>query len=148
MTATGPKHIFVIYIKTTKEKLWDALTNPEMTSQYYFGSKIRTDLKKGSSIEFIIKDEKGQETIPVSGVIEEVIPNKRLVYTFDYHEYDDTPSMVAFDIEETDMGLKLTVTHDHFEGETATYKEVFEGWSYILSGLKTLLETGASLRGK
>jgi len=145
MTATGPKHIFVIYIKTTKEKLWDALTNPEMTSQYYFGSKIRTDLKKGSSIEFIRKDEKGEETILVSGVVGEVIPNKRLVYTFDYHNYEDSTSMVAFDIEETDLGLKLTVIHDHFESETATYKEVFEGWPYIISGLKTLLETGASL---
>ncbi len=86
-------------IKTTKEKLWDALTNPEMTSQYYFGSRIKSDLKKGSSIEYIIKDDEGKETAPVSGVIEEIIPYKRLVHTFDYHDFEETPSRVTFNIE-------------------------------------------------
>jgi len=145
MTETDPKHMFVIYIKTTKEKLWDALTNPDMTSKYYFGSRIKSDLKKGSTIEYIMKDVEGQETVPVSGVIEEVIPYKRLVHTFDYHGLGDTPSRVTFDIEETDMGLKLTLVHDQFESETDTYKEIIEGWPYIISGLKTVLETGKPL---
>jgi len=145
MTQSDLKHIFVIYIKTTKEKLWDALTNPEMTSQYYYGSKIKSNMEKGSTIEFIIKDEEGQENAAVSGVIEEIIPYKRLVHTFDFHDQEDSPSRVAFEIEETEMGLKLTVIHDKFESETTTFKEVGEGWPYILSGLKTLLETGSPL---
>lgn len=145
MTQSDLKHMFVIYIKTTKEKLWDALTNPEMTSQYYYGSKIKSNLETGSTIEYILKDENGKETAPVSGVIKEIIPYQRLVHTFDFHDQSDSPSRVAFEIEESDMGLKLTVIHDQFEGETTTFKEVGEGWPYILSGLKTVLETGKSL---
>lgn len=145
MNQSDLKHIFVIYIKTTKEKLWDALTNPEMTSQYYFESRIKSDLEKGSTIEFIIKDEKGQESVPVSGIIEEIDPYNRLVYTFDHLGSGDVPSRVSFDIEDTDRGLKLSVVHDKFEGETDTYREVGNGWPYILSGLKTVLETGSPL---
>lgn len=145
MTQEDLKYVFVTYIKTTKEKLWDALTNPKITKQYFFGSPIRSDFKKGSPIEFIIKDEKGHDKIGISGVIKELIPYKRIVHTFKFHDKDDLPSRVTYEIEETDKGLKLTVIHDQFEGKTATYNDVIEGWPYILSGLKTVLETGKPL---
>ena len=145
MTQPELKHVFVTYIKTTKEKLWDALTNPEMTSKYYYGSRIRSELIPGSSVEFVVTDGKGNESVPVLGVIEEVITYERLSYSFEFPAFGDKPSRVTYSIEETEMGLKLTLLHDQFESETTTYKEVIDGWPFILSGLKTVIETGNPL---
>ena len=141
------KHVFVVYIQTSRDKLWDALTRPEMTSQYYFNSALRGDLAPGSPIDFVLQDEQGRERVPVKGQVSELVPRQRLVYTFQFTDREDPPSRVAYDIEEERGLLKLTVTHDEFEGETSTYQEVSSGWPYILSGLKTLLETGRPLTG-
>ena len=145
MAQTDPKYIFVIYIKTTKEKLWDALTNPEMTSKYYYGSKIKSQFTTGSSIEYLLPDESGKEYSAVYGEIIEIEKNKKLVHSFSFGSNDDKPSKATFEIEEVEQGVKLTLTHDNFDSETTTYKEVIQGWPLIISGLKTLLETGGSL---
>jgi len=139
------KHIFVTYIKSTPEKVWEALTNGELTKKYYHGSEMRSKLTPGSSIDFIVLDENGEEVSAVNGEILEVIPNKKLSHTFRFHSNGDRPSRVTFLIEEVDGMVKLTLTHDDFDGETDTYKSVVEGWPYIFSGLKTYLETGNTL---
>ena len=145
MVQTDIKHVFITYIKTTKEKLWDALINPELTEKYYFGSRLRSELTPGSTIELVAPDKEGNESIHVSGMIEEVVPLERLVYSFALAGNDDTHSRVTYSIEETEMGLKLTLLHDNFEGETETYKGIIWDWPVIISGLKTLLETGKTL---
>ena len=145
MTQIDPKYIFVIYIKTTKEKLWDALTNPEMTSKYYYKSKIRSHFTIGSSIEYLLEDESGKDYSAVYGEIIDIEKNKKLVHSFSFHSNDDQPSRATFEIEEVEQGVKLTLTHDNFDSETITYKEVIQGWPLIISGLKTLLETGKLL---
>lgn len=139
------KHIFVTYIKTDVEKVWKALTSGELTKKYYHGSEMRSALTPGSSIDFIVLDDDGKEVSAVNGEILEVIPNKKLSHTFRFHDNGDRPSRVTFLIEEVEGMVKLTVTHDDFDGETETYNSVVEGWPYILSGLKTYLETGNTL---
>ncbi len=144
---TELKHVFVVYIRTSRQELWDALTRPELTSQYYFNSALRSQLTPGSPIDFVLQDDKGRKPVPVKGQVSEVVPRRRLVYTFRFTDRDDPPSRVAYDLEEERGLLKLTVTHDEFDEKTSTYREVRSGWPYILSGLKTLLETGHPLAG-
>jgi uncharacterized protein YndB with AHSA1/START domain/DNA-binding transcriptional ArsR family regulator len=139
-------HVFVLFIKTTKEKLWDALTNPEMTRHYYYGSTVHSSYQKGSKIEYFMKDEKGNSYAEVYGEILEIEPYKRLIHSFNFSHKNDNPSKVIYEIEEDEIGVKLTVTHTQFEEETETYKIVGEGWPFILSALKTIIETGKPLK--
>lgn len=138
------KHVYETYIRTTADKLWDAITNPAMTRQYYYGFAVKSDWKPGTSITFPKPD--GSNVI--EGTVLEVDPPKRLVHTFafPYDEYvNDKPSRVTWEIEEMGDTCKLTLTHDDFDAETATFNGVRTGWNPILSGLKTLLETGEPL---
>lgn len=147
-TAVKPKHVFQVYIKTTPEKLWDAITNPKLTEQYYFGTRIITDLKPGTQLFYDMPD--GQHLI--EGKLIEAIPNKRLVHTFaatwKEANRNDAPTRVTYEIEPMGEMCKLTLTHDDFDGETNTYQGVGNGWPLILSSLKTLLETGSALPAK
>ena len=141
MSNQNPEYVFVVYIKSTIEKVWEALTNKEMTKQYYYGMELKSDLKEGSKIEYHGKNKEGEHYIPVAGEIVEIIPNKKLSHTFTFIHSDDKPSRATYEIEESEGLVKLTLTHDQFEGETETYNSVREGWPLILSGLKTYLET-------
>lgn len=145
MSQQNLSHVFVLYIKTKKEKLWEALTDPEKTRQYFYGTAIKSDLKKGSTIEYKSTDREGKENIALFGEITEVVPYKRLVHTFNFPGNDDKTTRAVYEIEEVDSGVKLTLTHDQFPEVNETYKSVGEGWPFILSGLKTLLETGKPL---
>jgi uncharacterized protein YndB with AHSA1/START domain/DNA-binding transcriptional ArsR family regulator len=141
----SPKHVYEVFIRTTPEKLWDAITNPEMTKKYFYGSRVRTSLEKRAPIRYVDDDEKDM----IHGEVVEVVPNKRLVTTFitswDPAMKDDPPSRVTWEIEQRGETCKLTLTHDGFADETKTYKSVGPGWNPVLSGLKTLLETGKPL---
>jgi DNA-binding transcriptional ArsR family regulator/uncharacterized protein YndB with AHSA1/START domain len=142
-----PKHVYEIYIRTTPQKLWDAITNPAMTRQYFYGSSVKSDWKIGSPVVHLGADEKPM----LQGKVLEAEPARRLVTTFAAmfgHDEDtrkDPPSRVTWEIEARGEVCKLTVVHDDFEHETATYKSVGPGWNRVLSGLKTLLETGQPL---
>jgi uncharacterized protein YndB with AHSA1/START domain/predicted transcriptional regulator len=140
------KHVFVTYIKSTREKVWQALTSAELTPHYYYNSDIHSDLKVGSKIEYIVKEESGKERIAVAGEVLEIEPNKKLCHSFQFPNSDDPLTRVTFTLEEQDNLVKLTVLHDQFEEETDTYKSVSEGWPLILSGLKTFLETGKTMQ--
>jgi uncharacterized protein YndB with AHSA1/START domain len=142
---TKPRHIFQTWIRTTPERLWEAITNPEETTKYFYGTAVQTDWQPGSPIAYVTG-----EVHEVDGRVLEVVPNQRLVVTFlathNPEAKDDSPTRVTWQIEPQKDGLcKLTVTHDDFEAETATYRSVAGGWPFILSGLKTLLETGKPL---
>ncbi|TAM75780.1 ATPase [bacterium] len=139
------RHMYEIYIRTTPEKLWNALTNGELTKQYFYGAAAHSDWKAGSAYEMI--DEDGDKML-FGDVVESDPPNK-LVYTFnaayDPAEDRDPPSRVTCEIAPMGEICKLTLVHEHFAGETETFKNTRSGWGPILSGLKTLLETGKPL---
>jgi uncharacterized protein YndB with AHSA1/START domain/DNA-binding transcriptional ArsR family regulator len=142
-----PKHVYEIYIRTTPQKLWDAITNPDVTRQYFYGSAVKSDWKVGSPVEHLGGDGKAM----LEGKVLEIDPPRRLVTTFaakfsaDAETRKDPPSRVTWEIEPRGEVCKLTLVHDDFESETATYKSVGPGWNPVLSGLKTLLETGKPL---
>lgn len=138
------KHVYEVYIRTTAEKLWSAITDPEMTQKYFYNSHVTSDFKRGSAINY--DNAEGQHMI--TGEVIEADPPRRLVHTFSFPDPDhaqDKPSRVTWEIEQMGDVCKLTLTHDGFERETRTYQDVRSGWNPVISGLKTLLETGEPL---
>lgn len=136
------RHRYEIYIRTTPEKLWEALTNGEITRKYYYGAPVESSFEAGDPIEY--KHHEDDSVTMITGQIIEAVPGERLVHTFSFHN-DDPPSTVRYEIEESDGTCKLTLVHE-FEEINKTYRAVEDGWNPILSGLKTLLETGKPLR--
>jgi uncharacterized protein YndB with AHSA1/START domain/DNA-binding transcriptional ArsR family regulator len=136
--------VFEIYIKTTPERLWQAITDSEMRRQYTFGVGITSDWVAGSRYEAAHP----VGPTPISeGENLEVDPPRRLVQSFNALWSDDLrsegTSRVTYEIEPVGDSCRLTVVHDELrEGANA---ELYGGWPQILSGLKTLLETGESL---
>ena len=141
----APKHVYEIYIRTTAEKLWEAITRPEMTRQYFYATAVESDWKVGSPVRHMGADGK----VNLDGKVLEVVAQRKLVITFcavhDAETAKDRPSRVTWEIEPRGEVCKLILTHDDFDGITATYQQVGPGWNPVLSGLKTLLETGQPL---
>lgn len=142
--STSLKHRYVIYIRTTPEDLWNAITNPDLTQQYFHNTRVESGFAAGSPIDYMLEKDGGTRSA-LTGEVVEIIPFKRLVHTFLFASADEAPSRVTYEIEEVGDLVKLTLTHDQFDGETETYKSVSEGWPPVLSSLKTLLETGRAL---
>lgn len=132
--------VYVTYIATTREKLWDALKNPEFTRQYWNGRILETDWRVGSTIT--IRHDYDDAFDPPKTVIE-VDPPRRLVYGTPADESAGIPEQLT-GFELTPMGdvVMLTVTSTGFKRGTREYQMVSGGWSFILSNLKTLLESG------
>jgi uncharacterized protein YndB with AHSA1/START domain/DNA-binding transcriptional ArsR family regulator len=140
---TGAMAVFEIYIKTTPERLWEAITDPKLRAKYSFGVETHSDWSAGSDY-----------TAGVPGVVDiaagenlEVDPPRRLVQSFNALWSDDVKaagtSRVTWEIIPVGDSCRLTVVHDQLpEGANP---ELYGGWPMILSGLKTLLETGESL---
>jgi uncharacterized protein YndB with AHSA1/START domain len=145
-TMTAPRQVYEIFIRADAATIWRALTRPELTEHYYYGSRVESDLKKGSPFRYLTP---GDQPLMIDGRILEIDPPHRLVTTFaakwDPAMHGDRPSRVTYEITPMDGYCRLTLTHDDFDGETATYKVVAQGWSRILSGMKTLIETGKPL---
>jgi uncharacterized protein YndB with AHSA1/START domain len=136
--------VFEIYIKTTPERLWEAITDPELRSQYSFGVGVESDWTAGSVYRAI---HPGAGIAIAEGENLEVEPPRRLVQSFTALWSDDVKaegtSRVTWEIEPIEDSCRLTVTHDQLrEGAN---DELYGGWPMILSGLKTLLETGERL---
>jgi uncharacterized protein YndB with AHSA1/START domain len=136
--------VFEIYIKTTPERLWEAITDPKLRAQYSFGVGVESDWTEGSSYEAV---HPGAGITIAEGENVEVDPPRRLVQSFNALWSDDVKqegtSRVTWEIEQVEDSCRLTVTHDQLrEGAN---DELYGGWPMILSGLKTLLETGERL---
>jgi len=135
--------VFEIYIKTTPERLWEAITDPASRAKYSFGVQTTSDWAPGSSYRASVP---GVVDI-ASGENLEVDPPRLLVQSFTGLWSDEVKAVgatrVTWEIEPVEDSCRLTVTHDQLpEGANA---ELYGGWPMILSGLKTLLETGESL---
>jgi uncharacterized protein YndB with AHSA1/START domain/DNA-binding transcriptional ArsR family regulator len=154
----NPTFIYTTYIKTTPERLWQALTDPAFTKRYW-GATFDTDWTPGSAIVWELA---GVRIADPAQVVLEAHPHERLVYTWHTMtpelaaalELGDEPrdrlaaeqrSQVSFDIEPAGEVVKLTVTHDGFEPGSLMATMASMGWPGVLSGLKTLLETGETL---
>ena len=132
------KHVYEVYIAAAPERVWAALTESELTKQYYYGNTVESDWTPGSPM--VYRNPDGTESIRCEVV--EADPPRRLVHTFFFPGTEESPSRCTWTIEERGAATLLTLVHDRFDGETSTFKSVAHGWVPILSGLKTLLETG------
>jgi uncharacterized protein YndB with AHSA1/START domain len=139
-----PDYIYVIYIEAPVEKVWDALIDPEMTRDYWGRHRNASDWKVGSRWQH--EDYDDPSKVAVAGTVIESNRPHRLVLTWarpgSVGDPDKT-SRVTFTIEEQFGTAKLTVTHSDLDEEML--KAISGGWPPILSSLKTMLETGASL---
>jgi uncharacterized protein YndB with AHSA1/START domain len=145
-TATKLQHLYVTYIRTTPERIWEALTDPAQTKMFFHDTEVKSDFEVGAPIEYLLTEEDGSKRAALTGEILEIDPGRKLVHSFAFASNDDPPSRVTWEIEPLGDVVKLTVLHDEFESETETFTSVAHGWPPIFSGLKTLLETGEALR--
>jgi uncharacterized protein YndB with AHSA1/START domain len=133
--------VFEIYIRTTPEQLWEAITDPDIRAKYHFGSRVRSDWTPGSRIEMVHPDARG---LLGEGQNLEVDPPRRLVHTMVALWGEDVKSegtsRVTWEIEPVGDSCRLTVTHDKLRD--GANDQLYGGWPMILSGLKTWLETG------
>jgi len=143
-----PAHVYEIYIRATPERLWRALVDGELTRRYYFGCRIESDWTPGSPYRLV--DDAGNALVAGENIA--VDPPRRLVQTFGAPWAPEVgcegPSTVTWEIEPVGgVGdtCKLTLVHDGVDPASARGKELGAGWAQILSGLKTLLETGEPL---
>ena len=139
----GTMTVFETYIKATPERLWDAITDPELRAKYSFGVKTDSDWTNGSSYKSSVP---GVVDI-AEGENVEVDPPRRLVQSFRALWSDEVKgagtSRVTWEIEPVGSSCRLRVIHDQLaDGGNS---ELYGGWPMILSGLKTLLETGELL---
>jgi len=142
-----PAQVYTVYIRAPREKVWEAITKPEFTRQYFFGSEPASSWSAGSPL---VWTETGTGRTLVDGEVIECDRPRRLVHTWNVR-YDDAlaaeaASRVTWELEETGGVTKLTAVHDEFQTGSKVYDNVAGGWPLVLSGLKTLIETGAPLR--
>ena len=134
-------HIYQIFIQTTPEKLWQALTDVDLSRQYYFNTRVESNWQVGSSYTY--KYDTGE--IMIQGEVLEADPFNRLVTTFQPFFAGDEASQhiskVTFEIEEMGDTCKLKLTHDDLDPTHPLTQGLMEGWAKICSSLKTLLET-------
>jgi uncharacterized protein YndB with AHSA1/START domain len=134
--------VYQVFILATPEQIWDAITKPEFTERYFHG--VRIELRDGRRVSALGDQEWDEEIL-------ETDPPRRLVHRW-ISGYDpdlaaEEPSRVTWEIEPQDSGTTLlTVVHDQLEGAPKTAEGVSgTGWMFVLSNLKTLLETGEPL---
>ena len=139
------RFVYVTYIRTTPEKLWQALIEPDFTRQFWVGCWQESEWKKGASWKLMIPDGR----VADSGEILEIEPQKRLVLqwrnSFKPELREEGPSRMTYEIEPMGEAVKLTVIHEMERPDSKFIEAVSNGWPMILASLKSLIETGESL---
>ena len=139
-----PEFIYVSYIETTPEKLWEALTNREFTKRYWWDTSVVSDWKVGSPFALVLNG----KTTDVGEILESDRP-RRLCYTFRHILSEaaskEKPSRVTFVLEQHGRLVKLTLTHEDFAEDSVIIDGISKGWPAIMSSLKSLLESGTAL---
>ncbi len=141
------KFVYVTYIRTTPEKLWDALTKPEFTRAYWNGVWHDCDWETGSPWRLMFPDGR----IGDSGEVLEIDRPRRLVLSWRNEFRPELKaegySRATFELEQAGDTVKLTVTHEMDREGSKFIEAVSNGWPSVLSSLKSLLETGKALEG-
>ena len=140
-----PEFVYMAIIAATPEKVWEGLTSAEFTQQYWHQTRIQSDFKKGSTVEFITVDGR----VGVCGEVLIVDYPTKLSYSWQFtgplQEEREAHSRVTFTLERLNLGTRLRVVHDQFDAESKTLEMVSHGWPHVICGLKTLLETDTSI---
>jgi uncharacterized protein YndB with AHSA1/START domain len=139
------RFVYVIYIRTTPEKLWQALMDPEFTRQYWAETWQDSSWQPGSPWSIMLPDGR----VADCGEILEIEPNRRLVLTW-HNQFKpelqaEGPSQLTYELEPQGDSVKLTIIHEMPLPDSKLIGAVSQGWPPILSSLKSLLETGESL---
>ncbi len=140
-----PQFVYVTYISTTPEKLWNALIDPKTTAKYWQHENV-SDWQPGSKWEH--RSSSRERTLKVVGKVIESSRPRRLVVTWafpDDQAREEKHSRVTFEIEPLGDVVRLTVTHDRLEPESEMLKRITMGWPKVLSSLKSLMEVGRPL---
>ena len=143
MSATSrSSFVYVTFIRTTPEKLWGALTDPQFTRQYWFGMTVECGWKKGSPWRLVGAD----GSVTDSGEILEIEPPRRMVIRW-LNEWKpelkaEGPARCTIELEPVGSAVRLTITHEIDRPESRLITAVSGGWPRIVSNLKSLLETG------
>ncbi len=142
-----PSHRMQIFIRTSPEKLWDALTNGKITPHYYvMNSRVQSSWEKNATYQYISDDNQ----VMIDGEVEEISPYSRLVMTFNARwlpeDVRGDTTRVIFEIEPVGEACKLTLIHEGLTPDSPMSLNIQTGWAQILSSLKSLLETGQALK--
>ncbi|MDF3822697.1 SRPBCC family protein [Leptospira sp. 96542] len=139
------RFVYVTYIRSTPDKVFEAITKPEIARRYW-GHENVSDWKVGSDWQHVRASE--QRTIELVGKVVESTPPSRLVITWANASQAADPeaySRVSFDIVPYEDMVRLTVTHDELEAGSGMANGIQKGWPIVLSSLKSLLETGQGM---
>jgi len=145
MSKDKTSFVYVTYIRSTPEKVFEAITRPEIARRYW-GHENVSDWQPGSAWQHVRADE--QRTVQLVGKVLEIAAPTRLVISWANPSQADDPdacSRVSFDIAEYEGMVRLTVTHDELEAGSGMAKGIQQGWPIVLSSLKSLLETGQGI---
>jgi len=139
--------VYVTYIRTTPEKLWRALTEPEFTRKFWVDTVQECEWKLGASWTLRVPDGRAADT----GEVVEIDPPRRLVLSWQNHLFPEMTAegftRMTYELEAKGETVKLTLTHTMDKRDSKTIKAVSNGWPHLLASLKSLLETGKSLEG-
>ena len=145
MTKEMTSFVYVTYVRSTPEKVFEAITNPDLARRYW-GHENVSDWKPGSKWEHVRAND--ERTVELVGKVVEVSPPVRLVLTWANASQAADPasySRVSFDVVEYENMVRLTVTHDELEVGSGMARGIQQGWPAVLSSLKSLLETGQGI---
>jgi len=139
------RFVYVTYIRTTPEKLWQTLMDPEFTRRYFVETWQDSTWEPGAAWRMMAPDGR----VTDSGQVLEIEPPRRLVLSWrnefrpELHEEGD--SRCTFELEKVGSSVKLTIVHEIDRPDSKLVQAVSNGWPHVLSSLKSLLETGESL---
>ncbi|MES0131115.1 SRPBCC family protein [Mesorhizobium sp. M0029] len=145
MTRETTSFVYVTYIRSTPQKVFEAITRPDIAKRYW-GHENVSDWKPGSKWEHIRAND--ERIVELVGKVVEISPPTRLVMSWANASQADDPtkhSQVTFAIEEYDTMVKLTVSHDELEAGSGMAKGISQGWPAVLSSMKSFLETGTGI---
>jgi uncharacterized protein YndB with AHSA1/START domain len=142
---SNDRFVYVTYIRTTPEKLWQALTDPAFTRRYWVGTWQDCSWEKGASWRLMIPDGR----IGDQGEVLEIDPHRRLVLSW-RNEFvpelrEEGFSRLTYELEPVGSSVKLTVIHEIDRTGSTLIEKVSQGWPHLLASMKTLLETGEPL---
>jgi uncharacterized protein YndB with AHSA1/START domain len=149
ITKFKPATVYTIYIASTPEQVWEALTSAEISKQYFFGNTVEVEQKVGG--RYVVRTPDG--ALHISGEVAECNPPRKLTFTFNVNWPDLIeklgPTLVSYEIEPAGDAVRLTMTESH---DRPLSDDILEGgrqgWPAILSSLKSVLETGKPLQVK
>lgn len=133
-----PDFVYVTYIRTTRRKLWAALTRGDLMGRYWH-ARIESTWKVGEPVRTFTR----RGTLDWDGKVLEVDPPRRLSYTFQIQGFQHRSSRIVFDLERAGSAVKLTLTH--YGIEPRCRKGIAGGWPVFFSSLKSALETGKGM---